>query len=586
VEEVGHVFVVRGDLLALACDAIIVPTDRSGRVEPPWQAHLRGLDGIDVREGRLRIREEGPRQDLTVSGPFARSAAEPTSTGAPSTRQTWLVATGVLPTAGDVGPNDARWRAAIRALADVLGQFAQRFRSAQGELPVRGCPLVGVPLLGSAAGGFSGHFRPYASDLVRILRESARVGGFDVALVIHGKGERAAAKESLCRLERRKLDGLMPSGDHLAARWQLGHPAPKPGQPTDERDIRTSLDDLFGRARSGELIPFFGAGVSRSAGAVGWGELVSALEERAGLSDLVSGDLDLLARAQIVENSIGTDRLQEEISALLRESRVSLQHLLLASLGARDAITTNFDDAYERAVEDGGRGAVAVVPHPGSTSRLLKLHGSLPRTRQAASGRAGPGGGRTAEAPAEALRPILTRDQFIEHERHSGPLRGALQMMLLTGHVLFIGYSLSDPDLHAAIHEVRRIRELANIPSEEPLATALQVEPSHELSYLWAPTVAVLWPSSSEHGEPVGASTDMQPRELELLLDALADAANTAELPVLGFEPHELEEDERHLRETLTQLRDLFDGRELPPSIAALLHTYGAPTADGSVPNS
>jgi hypothetical protein len=298
--------------------------------------------------------------------------------------------------------------------------------------------------------------------------------------------------------------------------------------------------------------------------------------------------LDLLARAQIVENWLGSERLHQELAALLGDARVSLQHLLLAALGARDAITTNFDDAYERAVEEAGRGSVAVVPHPASNLRLLKLHGTLASPRAAAVG----GGdaadvASTSSGSSGAMRPILTRDQFLEHERQGGPLRGALQMMLLTGHVLFIGYSLNDPDLHAAIHEVRRIRELANITTDEPLATALQVEPSRELGYLWAGTVSVLWPSAGEgsEGGGHGGTGRMQPRELEILLDALADAANTAELPVLAFAPHELEEDEKRLAGQLTTLRELFAEGEVPAGIAALLRAYGARDERGDPPS-
>jgi hypothetical protein len=579
-QESGHVFVVRGNLLSLACDAIVVPTDVSGRVEKPWRPHLRALDGLVVESDRVRPVDADPGAHITVLGPFlppTQQDPEPAS----RTRQTWLAATGVLPNDASIGPDDARWGSAIAELEDVLQEFAARFQATRGALPVplRGCPLVGVPLLGSAAGGFQDHFRPFAADLIRLLRDAARAGNFDVALVLYGEGRRPAAVEALCRLERRKLGDVVPTIDRLAEHWRLGEEAPRDEASPDDRNVERTLCTLVEKARSRELIPFFGAGVSRSAGAMGWGELISALEERAGLAGLVSNDLDLLARAQIVENSLGKKRLHAEIVAMLGEAQVSLQHLLLASLAARDAITTNFDDAYERAVEDGGRGDVAVVPRPGSSLRLLKLHGSLPRTPK----RTRDDEERNDVAPVEdalgVLRPILTRDQFLEHERQSGPLRGALQMLLLTGHVLFIGYSFSDPDLHAAIHEVRRIRELANLPTREPLATALQVEVSQELSYLWAPTVDVLWPVDAEVAADaynVGVSP-MKPRELEILLDALADEANLTELPVLAFERHELEETERELHAALTTLRRVERDGALPPSIAELLATYGLP---------
>jgi hypothetical protein len=573
--DFGHVFVARGDLLSLACDAIVVPTDASGQVEGPWRSHLEGLAGLTLKDGVVGSVGDGTNARITVLGPFSppsQPAFEPPN----PTRQTWLVATGVLPSDANIGPEDDRWSTAIAELVRVLQEFARRFAAERREVqtPARGCPLVGVPLLGSAAGGFQDHFRTYAKDLIRLLRDAARTGGFDVALVLYGRGERSAALEALCRLEREELGDVVPTVDDLAERWKLGDEAPRQDARPDDRGVRRTLSTLVEKARSGELIPFFGAGVSRSAGAMGWGELISVLEEKAGLAGLVSEDLDLLARAQIVENSLGADRLHAEIVALLRETQVSLQHLLLASLSARDAITTNFDDAYERAVEDSGRGEVAVVPQPGSELRLLKLHGSLPRSPDDE-----PGSIEASEGGAlRALRPILTRDQFLEHERQNGPLRGALQMLLLTGHVLFIGYSLNDPDLHAAIHEVRRIRELANLPAREPLATAVQVEASRELSYLWAPTVDVLWPAGADLAADAKDAEEkpMKPRELEILLDALADEANLTELPVLAFEEHELEEREKALYAALTELRESQGEGPIPMPIQDLLTTYGS----------
>jgi hypothetical protein len=575
---------VRGDVLAVACDAVIVPTDRAGNVEPPWRAHLESLDGVVIEREVVQLDGQPGGVD-PVAGPFMHRSPGGTARGN-SEQQTWLVASGVLPSPGEIGPDDHRWRSAIDELRTTLMEFARRFRSTQGPRPPRGCPLVGVPLLGSAAGGFRDHFRQYASELLDALRDAAASGGFDVVLVIYGAGERAVAEETLCRLERAGLPGLMPTTDELAARWRLGDVPPGPAAPTTTRGIKTSLETLLEKAASGDLIPFFGAGVSRSAGAAGWGELVAALEERAGLTDLAVEGIDLLSRAQIVEHCLGTDRLHKELAVLLGEARVSLQHLLMAALGARDAITTNFDDAYERAVEDAGRGPVAVVPHPGSDLRLLKLHGSLARARPHGGG-VEAGTDVLRGSSGGALRPILTRDQFIEHERENGPLRGALQMMLLTGHVLFIGYSLSDPDLHAAIHEVRRIRKSADIATNEPLATALQVEPSRELSYLWAGTVSVLWPSNEDASQEGGhgGTGGMQPRELEILLDALADAANTAELPVLAFSPHELSDTEQQLADHLTSLRAHFGDGRLPASISALLRAYGADDLSSELPS-
>ena len=156
--------------------------------------------------------------------------------------------------------------------------------------------------------------------------------------------------------------------------------------------------------------------------------------------------------------------------------RLSLLHVLLANLGARDAITTNYDVGYERACRASGID-VSIVPRPGGSHRLVKLHGSLD------------------DAGGD---PLLTRDQLLDFQTDRGAIAGVLQMLLLTGHLVFIGYSMSDPSLHAAIHTVRRSIERQVRRQRPAMATSLQVDPSPALSALWDRTVE--WPGRATIG--------------------------------------------------------------------------------------
>jgi NAD-dependent SIR2 family protein deacetylase len=542
----GCVFIVRGDVLALACDAVVLPTDDGRHIEGHWRAHLDSLVGLEVRGGRFEVLHGRSARSPGVWGPFV-----PSGEAGGDGHQTWLVSTAVLEGEGVVTEDDPRWDAALGRLGQVLDGFARAFAASPRRSFDRERPLIAVPLFGSGAGGFRRSFRRYARELIALLGRCAEEAGADVVLVIHGRQQRATALEALCRVERRAV-GLAPNPEQLAGAWRTGLAA----EASD--DLGGSAEDVITRlvknAVAGELVPFIGAGVSRSGGALDWEALIRELEAEAGLGGANLESLDLLARAQIVANRLGDDQLVAAIDRALSGTRVSLQHALLAALRVRDAITTNFDDAYERAVRDAG-GDVAVVPGRGSPQRLLKLHGSL-----ASSEDGGPG------------TPILTRDQYLEHAQRGGPLRGALQMMLLTGHVVFIGYSLNDPDLHAAIHEVRRIREVANL-AHEPLATALQVVASPQLGLLWSPVVDVVWPGS---GAAVGeAPAPIRARDLEILLDALADATALAEVPVLAFDESELAGDELVLREKLETLAVCFERRQMPRRIEELLEAYG-----------
>jgi hypothetical protein len=115
------------------------------------------------------------------------------------------------------------------------------------------------------------------------------------------------------------------------------------------------------------------------------------------------------------------------------------------------------------------------------------------------------------------------------------------------------------------------------VDDDRALATALQVVPSPELSLLWSQTVDVLWPDGPEGapGNPEGIARGLRARDLEILLDVLADAANTAEVPVLAFAPTDLASDrEERLSRALTELGACFEGA-VPPRVQQLLKSYG-----------
>ena len=112
------------------------------------------------------------------------------------------------------------------------------------------------------------------------------------------------------------------------------------------------------------------------------------------------------------------------------------------------------------------------MPSADTDLRLLRLHGWL----------------HAPDMPA-----VLARGQLIEHQLGLGPLRGALHLLLLTGHVLLIGDGLADPDLQAAIHEVRQMRRQVGTEEDRTLATARKVTETPTLGLLWSQTLQVRW---------------------------------------------------------------------------------------------
>jgi hypothetical protein len=113
--------------------------------------------------------------------------------------------------------------------------------------------------------------------------------------------------------------------------------------------------------------------------------------------------------------------------------RHSISHALLATLPVREVATTNYDDLFEQACTAVGRPA-AVLPYAPDRTRdrwVLKLHG-------------------TVEHPEEI---VLTRDDYLAY----GERRAALvQGLLITKHMLFLGFSLTDDNVHRIVHDVAR----------------------------------------------------------------------------------------------------------------------------------
>ncbi|MGA1035160.1 MAG: SIR2 family NAD-dependent protein deacylase, partial [Ilumatobacteraceae bacterium] len=136
-------------------------------------------------------------------------------------------------------------------------------------------------------------------------------------------------------------------------------------------------------------------------------------------------------------------------------------------LPCSETVTTNFDELFEHACVGPDR-SVSVIPGGEVRSGerwLLKLHGTL--------------GGDL----------VFTRTDYLNATSSHAALRGIVQAMLLTRHMLFIGYSLADEDFNQLVHEVRR----ASGGGRSTLGTALFPESNPHLKHLW-PDLSIVSP--------------------------------------------------------------------------------------------
>jgi hypothetical protein len=269
------------------------------------------------------------------------------------------------------------------------------------------------------------------------------------------------------------------------------------------------LDRLAEYAKAGHLVLFAGAGLSKSAGLPLWPELIEALTTEAGLTADESVALKALPPidgASILEKRLAAKGIDLRTMAMKATTSpcFGIGHALLASLPVLERVTTNYDDLIEQSLDVIGRSAAVLPYEPSTVSNgwLLKLHGSTSNTLKTASNDI-----------------VLTRQDYLRYDGRRGALYGIVQALLLTRHILFVGFSLEDDNFYALADEVRRAVEGTNGTSQVRSQFGTALVPSGKLLMkdLWEREVDI---------EVIG-DFPHYPRALEIALDYLGCKATT-----------------------------------------------------------
>lgn len=507
----------------LSCDAWLLPTDEVRRISKNFAG------AIGVKADTLL---EGPEWDGARVQPYA-----PRVEGRP---QIWL---GLV---GSIG-KPASWYAACGE------EFVERAAAVLRDRlsPPSRRPVLAVPVLGTGEGGMRADKGEIHQALIPVLERAASAHNADVVLVTWGRRAYAAAQR-----ERRRHLEMHHAGDPSQL-WELG----------EQGDLlRGHARRLAGEARRNNLVLFLGAGVSAAVGFPVWQELLDTLAREAGFSEkeLVQlRRLDMRDQAALLGRRFAESgkTLGEVVAGHFEATRYSLVHGLLASLGARENVTTNYDQLFEFAVR-ANREPLAVLPYQAVHPRerwLLKLHGSLDHGEDI----------------------VLTRADYLGVPSQRGALVGIVQAMLLTRHMLFVGYSLGDEDFHTLMHDVSSARSGSN--GDQLSGTALTLFENPILQELWATQLEVV-PVDPELDRPSLAAIGDAARRLAIFLDLVCfEAADLSAFVLDESYADMLDADEHALHDALVELRKRLErnGASLGWERVARLLEYFPKGSDG-----
>lgn len=203
--------------------------------------------------------------------------------------------------------------------------------------------------------------------------------------------------------------------------------------------------------KDGNLICFFGAGISQPSGLPSWSTLLNNYLD---IDKVYTTDKDLendpLTLAEIASHQIGADKVQTIIRQSFNPYKTpAVSHYLLSAMRLPVYITTNYDSLFKSAwsiinptiklhdvVNTSDLNKILVsgkLPQDEHQAFLFKIHGCSERLDE---------------------QMILTRSDYRHHYRYNKDFFDFIKQILLQNHILFLGFSHSDPEVTRIIEDV------------------------------------------------------------------------------------------------------------------------------------
>ncbi|KAN0050425.1 hypothetical protein ACTA71_003549 [Dictyostelium dimigraforme] len=226
--------------------------------------------------------------------------------------------------------------------------------------------------------------------------------------------------------------------------------------------------------------------------------------------------------------------MQTEIANLMKVSHAGLPHFLLASTPVQEIVTTNYDQCFEIASRSIGK-EICVLPYHSLNGRnkrwILKLHGCVSNPQDI----------------------IITREDYIRYGDKNEALSGMVQALLITKHLLFVGFSLTDDNFYQIMSAVKRATstgEDGSVRLKNTFGTALFLQRNDLMNEIWGKELNILY--FDENKSDIAWCARKQEIFLEYLTGVCGYNNNTSHLMEKRFDCL-LKEGEKIFRDRLVE---------------------------------
>lgn len=201
--------------------------------------------------------------------------------------------------------------------------------------------------------------------------------------------------------------------------------------------IEESKRIIQNNSKNNKLVVFVGAGVSANSGIPTWSNIINKIKKK---TDINTDEKDYLKVAQYYYNSRDKKEYYEFLESELNiDTKPNEIHDKLLELNPYHIITTNYDNLIEQQAIQKGMFYDVVrkdedLPYTPNNKMIIKMHGDF-KNRNI----------------------VFKEDDYLSYSQNFKLIETYIKSLFSTHTILFVGYSLSDPDIQYIFQWVKDI---------------------------------------------------------------------------------------------------------------------------------